>query len=168
MAIEVFGVTYTTVRQDYFPHFTGEFSATTKPSSSRVTEYIKEEAADISGKLRLKGTTAAAIAALTSDADPYVWCRKTLGLLVASRVAKVMSGADPDYAKALAAEAKARLTMLEENGVEALGAGTSVADSTDEVQGPTGHIDDLDLETDESETDLVSDVAPVLRRGDLL
>jgi hypothetical protein len=167
MSISTFGVTYSTVRQDWFPQFTSEFNATSQPTSTRVTNWIKEEAADLAGALRLKALTAADIDGLGVNYDAYQWCAKTLGLAVACRVANVMSGASPELKKDLAAQLKDRMDRLEKHGAEALGAGATVSDSTDEPEGPTSHIDELDLDTGESDG-VTSDVAPVIRRADML
>lgn len=166
MAIQVFAITFTTVKQDFFPNFSGLFSDTSTPTSTRVTQFIKEEAADLAGHLRLKALTAAGIAADTTS-EAYAWCQKTLGIGVAARVARVLTGANPEYAKELATELAHRYALLDTHGAEALGLGATVADSTDEPEGPTSHIDELDLDTGEDD-DLNSDVAPVIRRADVL
>lgn len=167
MTIRVFGVTATTVRQDQFPQWSGEFSASTNPTSTTVGRWIDEAAAELAGVLRLKASSADAVYALGSSTEPYVWCRQTLTLGVAARVAKVATGATPDIAKDLQAQFERRLKLLEEHGVEMLGPGITVSDSTDEPQGPTSHIDDLDLDVGE-DLGLESDLIPVLRRSDQL
>lgn len=166
MTIEVFAITFTTVREDYFPNFSGAFSATSTPTSTRVTQWIREEAADLAGYLRLKALTADAIADNTAS-EAYAWCQKTVCMGAAVRAARVMAGASPEYAKELKAELDARYALLEKFGAEALGLGASVSDGAAEPMGPTGHIDELDLDTGEDDGN-TSDVVPVLRRSDRL
>lgn len=167
MSIRVFGVTYTTVRQDQFPQWTGEFSATSNPTSTTVTRWIQEAAAELAGVLRLKASSADAVFALGDTAEPYVWCRQTITLGVAARVAKVIHGSTPEIAKDLQQQFEARLKRLEEKGVEVMGPGITVDDGTDEPQGPTSHVDELDLDVGEDD-DNESQLVPVLRRDDMM
>lgn len=167
MTIRTFGVTFTTVRQDQFPQWSGEFSATSNPTSTTVSRWINEAAAELAGVLRLKATTADAINTLGDTTEPYVWCRQTITLGVAARVAKVISGGTPEVAKDLQDQFEKRLKRLEEKGVEVMGPGITVSDDTDEPQGPTSHIDELDLDVGEDD-DNESELIPVLRRDDKL
>lgn len=167
MTVATFGVTYTTVQQDWFPNFTGLFSASSQPTATRVTQWITEEGSDLAGALRLKALTASTIDALGATYDAYQWCKKTLGLAVACRVANALTGASPEFKKDLAGQLKDRMDRLEKHGAEVLGAGATVPTTTDEPEGPTGHIDELDLDTGEDDG-VTSDVAPVIRRADML
>lgn len=167
MTIRVFGVTYTTVRQDEFPQWTGEFSTSSNPTATTVSRWIDEAAAELAGILRLKASSADAVFALGSSAEPYVWCRQTITLGAAARVAKVITQGNPDRAKDLQSMFERRLKLIEEKGVEVMGPGISVSDDTDEPQGPTSHIDDLDLDVGEDDGN-ESDLVPVIRRSDRL
>ena len=84
-----------------------------------------------------------------------------------SSVAKVITGQTPDIAKDLQALFERRLELLEEKGVEVMGPGITVDDDTDAPQGPTSHVDDLDLDVGEDDGN-ESQLVPVLRRDDRL
>lgn len=163
--IQVFGVTTTTVKQDHFPQWTGMFSATSNPTATTVTRWIQEEAAELSGRLRLKGLVAATLATV-SDVDAYAWCQKTISLAAAIRCAKVIFSGNPDFAKVLQADLDRRYELLDKHGAEALGIGADTSDDTDEPEGPTSHIDVLDLDVGEDGNE--SQLVPVLRRDDMM
>lgn len=167
-AIQTFGVTYSTVRQDYFPQFTGEWSATSNPTSDTITRWIADAGADLAGRLRLKSMTALAIATGVDPASPteaYAWCRRTIGLIVAVRVVPVQSaGGNGELETEWKDDLQHRFHLLEEHGDTVLGDGAAAAGTSPE--GPTSHISQLNLDT--GDPSLASDVIPRLRRSDKL
>lgn len=160
--MNVFGVTYQTVRQDIVPWF-DDFSAVSSPTSTALARWIDEEAADLSGKLLAEAIDMAEIT--DSATAAYLWCRKTLTLMVGARLIPIITSQYPEVAQKLAAELKARLEDLETNGATALG-DESLSTSASDPDGPTDHIQELGL--DVGDLTLASSVAPVLRKDDEL
>lgn len=162
MSVSTFGVTAEMVRASFFPHLDA-FGTATSPTATTVAREINWCAAELNGRLKTKDITPSAIADTASAA--YYWCQQTVALMVAVALLRVMSGADPDVAKAWMALRDDRLTKLEQQGVAALGDGASTTGSS-EALGPTDHISELGL--DVGDADDASDVIPALRRGDML
>lgn len=161
MTIQTFGVTYTTVKNHFFPQHQG-FSTNTTPSSTTVTEDITWAAADLDGKLRQRDIDPGSI---TTNSAAYYWCAQTLALMVAAKVARSVTGSDPKVAQAWKGELVDRLKALSDQGVAALGDGAT-ATGPSQALGPTDHIDELSL--DVGDTSLASDATPIFRQKDLL
>lgn len=163
MSVAEFAITAEAVRASVFPHWSA-FSSTTKPTATLVATYITEEAADLGGKLMLKGVAPSAI---TSGGTPYAyaWCQKTLKLMVGARVAKAATASNPELAKTLQEELERRFELLEAHGEALL---VDVSSSTDDspAEGPTTHISQYGLTVDD-EADM-STTVPRLRRDDPL
>lgn len=165
MALSLFGVTATTVKEDHFPMFDA-FSATSNPTSTVVGRFIDEKAGELAGKLLLKNISAAAVHALGAGEPAYVWCRETLTIMVAVRVLAVATQQYPELAKELRSELVARFKVLDEGGAVAIG-NASLDDSTDAPpDGPTTHINVHALDT--ADPDDMSTAEPVLRAKDSL
>lgn len=164
MPVTTFGVTPDSVRLLYFPHLDAP-GPSTAPSLSSQTAMMQEEAGDLEGKLERQAISAAGVMAAGTTEAPYLWCAKTLGLMVAIRVAEVTRGADSELLKRWREALKMRLDDLFENGATALG-DSSLETSTSPVSGPTTHITQNNLTTDASAD--MSSTVPRLRRSDLL
>ena len=141
MSVNTFGVAVDDVRADHFPNWT-PFSTSSNPTLARVTAWLSEEASDLAGKLRLKSIDPTTITDATTEA--YLWCAKTLKLMVAVRVYPSVTAGNPDGLKVLQAQLDTRLKWLEEHGLELDGAGTLL---TNAHEGPTSHISEYSLTT---------------------
>ena len=159
MSLDVFGVTYTKVRDHYFAHV-ANFSTTSHPAASIVTEMIQDSAAELAGKLSAKGLDSADI---TSDDTPqaYQWCAETVRLGAAIRVAQTMTTQNPDVAKAWQAKLDLRFEALEEWGAEALGDATASTTGASIITHINNH--SLDTTVDGEEP---SNAIPFLRGDD--
>jgi hypothetical protein len=162
VALSTFGVTADSVRRHRFPHLDG-FGASTAPSLSTVEEAVDRAAARLAGKLLLEAIDASAITDVTSAA--YLWCQETLELMVAIRVAEAATHKDSELLRVWRTEVDARLKELDEGGADALGGGATTTSPSD-PDGPTTHISQYSLTTDDSAD--MSTVVPRLRRDDLL
>lgn len=151
MTVTTFGVDAGFVRRHYYPQ-QPDFSTDSNPTEATVLEKIDGFAADLEGKLARESITASAITTVTDAA--YLWCRKTLALMVAIEIYPVMTGNDSAAAKKWQKELDARLKDLSEDGFLALGGG--VAAPTEEPDGPTHFIDNLGLDTSENEANASS------------
>jgi hypothetical protein len=160
--VNVFGVTHDTVRRHHFPGIQS-FSLGSAPTSTTVTEKIGSAAADLAGKLTLKGIDAATIIDTASAA--YAWCAETLRIATAVKLLQIISGVDADLAKAWKSELKDRYELLAEQGVDAMGGGASTTDLGG-PDGPNTHISELSLDT--GDDGLASDVIPPFRKDDQL
>lgn len=163
MALTVFGVTYTNVRTDMFPQW-GAFDANSSPTSTTVTTFINEEAADLAGRLYAEGVSATAVELLVGGVA-YTWCAKTLKLMAARRIFAVATQGDPELRKAYGVELDARLALLDEKGATALG-DESLDTGDSPADGPTTHINQFNLTT-LSASDM-SSAAPKLKADDQL
>lgn len=163
MALSLFGATAAVLASDYFPH-SGGFNTATKPTEAAVGRAIDRSAAELAGKLAAQGVTAATISGAPSTYPAaYAWCAETVLLGTAVRVSQAMLQADPEQAKAWAAQLKARFEALEEEGSDALGDAPAGDDS---ASGVSTHISANGLETDDA--DDMSDCVPRFRRSDEL
>jgi hypothetical protein len=162
MTIQTFAVDADSIRRHYFPHL-DSFSASTSPTLATVTERITRAAARLSGQLYMRNVDPTTIVDTTSPA--WAWCQETLSLIVAIRLAQVVSGANSEAVKAWQADLTERFHVLSDSGEAALGGGAD-AFGLSESAGPTDFISELSL--DVGDTSLASDVSPVLRRSDLL
>lgn len=160
--MNLFGVTHDTLRRHHFPGLQA-FSSTSAPSAQTVTEKIASAAAELDGALSRKGITGDDIVDTASAA--YAWCAETLRLMTAVKLLQIISGVDPDLAKAWRAEKKERLELLADQGTGALGGGAS-SDDLGEPDGPNTHIAELSLDT--GDDSLASDVIPPFRKDDQL
>lgn len=166
MATNEFGVTYQTVRQQELP-FLDDFSASSSPTSTTVSVYVAQKAADLHGKLLSAGINAEDWA--TTTYAPYQWCQETLTLMVALKILRVMTQQYPEVLKRIADEVKERLKALEEGGGTAIGDSALDATSGDShPAGPHTHISELDLSVGDDPAGDASDAAPLLRQSDEL
>jgi hypothetical protein len=163
VTIATFGIAADDVRLDHFAHW-GAFSTTTKPTLARVTNRITEEGGELAGKLALQSIAVTSITALATP-YAYAWCQKTLKLMVAVWVAKVATSSNPELAKTLQDELDARFELLDKHGETVL-VDVSSSDTGSPPEGPTTHITEFGLTTDDS-TDM-STTVPRLRRDDQL
>jgi hypothetical protein len=161
MAISTFGVTYSAVQAHHFPQLSN-FSTTSNPKATTVTEMISASAATLAGKLRAEGLTPSAIEAVTSS-EGYAWCAEAVRLGAAIRVLPAMTGVDPAVAKAWQATLDAKWEALAALGYLALGDASA---PSQEADGPRSHISNHGLDT--GDTADVSDVIPTFRRSDVL
>lgn len=159
MSLPTFGVTYTTVRDNHFPQLSN-FSASSGLAAATVTEMVKDSAAELAGKLVVKGITPSAIDS-SSHPIAYQWCAETVRLGAACRAIKAMTNADPAVAKSWQDRLDARLKSLDENGAEALGD----APATANANGPLTHINNHSLQT-QLDGDEPSNSIPYLRGDD--
>ncbi|MBL8909868.1 MAG: hypothetical protein JNM17_04100 [Archangium sp.] len=158
MALQTFSVTAESVRKHHFPQ-ADAFSTTSRPSEATVLEAIDEEAGKLAGKLNTEGVTVADDATKAA----FVSCRAQLRMMVALRIARDMTGVDPELSRAWKKEVIEWFLALEESNADALGDGASNATEL-EPDGPTDHIQTLNLDT--GNDDDASDLIPVLRRKD--
>lgn len=162
MSVSTFGVTHATVKAHFFPSMSA-FSTNTTPSQATVTEEVQWSAADLDGRLRERDVVPSSITTSTSAA--YLWCAKTLSLMVAIAVARSASGSNPDVVKAWREELKERFEDLSKRGVAALGDGAS-SSSGNEALGPSSHISTFGLTT--ADSTLMSTSEPIFRKDDKL
>lgn len=162
MSVNLFDVDPAMIRDDYYPML-GEPGADSQPTADTIERWVSQEAAGLEGKLRHEEITASEI---TDDEDSaFLWCQKTLSLMVALRPGWPQAAAVPQSVRdAWAADLKQRLKDLTEDGVLALGG--SLPEPSVSPNGPVTHINTYGL--DAGDTSLASDVAPVLRRSDPL
>jgi hypothetical protein len=159
MALQLFGVTAESVRSHHFPN-ADAWTASSRPSEAASGEAIAEAAGRLGAALRAANTT------VEDDAntEAFVSCRQQLRMMVALRIARDMTGVDPEVAKAWRAEVSEWFEGVDESNADWLGEGATVGAS--EPDGPTDHISEL-LIDDGSDED-ASDAIPVLRRKDEL
>ena len=149
------------VMASFFPHLSS-LSGTTAPTLAAATREVNWTAGELSGRLQTKNIDATGITDATSAA--YYWCQQTLCLMTAIALLRMVTGADPDVAKAWMHLRDDRLDALEKQGIAALGYG-AVASGTSEALGPTDWISELGVDVgDASEA---SGAIPVLRRDDM-
>lgn len=168
MGVNLFGLTANSVRAHMFPQLS-DFSVNSSPTLAIAAECVEEEAGELAAKLYAEGVTASAILS-TLDANSlhsaaWLWCVRTLRLMVALELLKRMSQQFPELAKAWAAELKARLDDLSVRGGTALGndaldVGGAPSD------GPTTHLNQYGLTVDVAAD--MSSAVPSLRKDDLL
>lgn len=160
MALSLFGVTANIVRLHYFPQ-NEAFSADTSPSSDTVDDFIDQEAGRLAGALLIKGITASSI---ISTSPAYYACASQLEMMVALRTLSVMSGQNPELAKAWKTQIDEWFERLKELGYLILGdASLEPARNPD---GPTTHITEYAL--DVGDYAAASTLVPRLRRDDEL
>lgn len=168
MGVSIFALTANSVRAHMFPQ-ANDYSVNSSPTAAIVAEFIEEEAGELAGKLYAENIVASDIAA-TLDANnlhsaAWLWCVRTLRLMVAIRCLNAGTQADPEVAKAYRAELAKRLKDLDERGATALG-DTGLNTGASDPDGPTSHISRNNLTIDASED--MSDTIPALRKSDRL
>lgn len=169
MGVNLFGLTANSVRAHMFPQLS-DFDANSSPTSTIAAECVEEEAGELAAKLYTEGVVASAIVS-TLDANglhsaAWLWCVRTLRLMVALQLLKRMSQQFPELAKAYQDELDKRLADLEARGGTALGDDT--LDTGDApADGPTTHINTYGIEVSASD-DMSSLADDVLRRSDEL
>jgi hypothetical protein len=160
VAVNTFGVTYSTVQSLWLPQIPG-FSALTKPTSTAVTTMVSQAAAELEGKLYGEDITASSITDTASAA--YIMCSEQLGRMTALRVLKVLSQQFPELAKEYARQAKAWFDELAAKGGTFLG-NDDLQTGDSDPDGPTTHISQYGLTTDSAAS--MSTTIPRLRRDD--
>ena len=143
MSVSIFGLTAASVRAHMFPQWK-DFSVNSSPTAVIVGEIITEEAGELAAKLYGENVNAAAITDTASAA--YLWCTKTLRLMVALRVLRASTQQEPELNKAYAAELKKRFEDLAAGGATALG-NDSLDTGDSPADGPTTHINQFGLTT---------------------
>lgn len=162
MAITIFGLTAASVQAHMFPQW-GAPSVNSSPTLTVCSEVIDEEAGELTGKLYGQGITASALVAGTAA---YLWCAKTLRFMAAIRFIRAGTQADPEVARAYAAELKQRLADLDAKGATALG--DSALDGGDApADGPNTHINTYGIDVSTAD-DMSSLLDGTLRRSDAL
>lgn len=161
-SVNAFGLTVASVRAHMFPHW-GDFSNNSNPTTTTVGEIITEEAGDLASRLYREAVAASSITDSTSA--PYLWCAKTLRLMVALRILRASTQQEPELNRAWVDELKLRLELLAADGATALG-DASLQTGASDPDGPTSHISVYGLTTDDA--DDMSTTAPRLRRDDAL
>ena len=160
MAINVFGVTATSVKDHHFPHWDG-FTTATTPTLATVTLMIDESGAVLAGKLSVEGIVPSTITDATSAA--YAWCATVVRLHAAIKVMQASTAQDPAIIERWEKMLAALFKDLATNGATAIGPGAS---SISNPSGPDTHIETYSLEVDSAED--MSTTVPVFRRDDLL
>lgn len=162
MALNEFGLTPESVRAHYFPS-SDEWSADSNPSTTVVADMVNEEAGVLAGALNAEAIDAASISDTATPA--YVQCRQVLREQVAIRVTRVKTGTDPELVKAWKSDVRAWYQGLADGGATFLGGGATAASSSD-PDGPTSHISEYGLLTDDPRN--MSSAVPLLRKDDQL
>jgi lysophospholipase L1-like esterase len=159
-----YGVTASDVRKHHFPN-SADFSDTSNPTSTTVTEKIADAAGELAGRLLKEDISPATIDAGGATYAPYVILRKVLRKMVALEIGPAMN----EESKRLdrwARELKDFFFQLEEDAATALGDDTLTSGSS-EASGPTTHIDQYNLDVGDPTTD-ASDAIPPFRKSDEL
>lgn len=168
MGVNIFGLEANSVRAHMFPQW-GDFTVNSSPTLTVVEECIEEEAGELAGRLYGEDIVASAITDELDDNDmhsaAWLWCVRTLRLMVALQVLRRTTQSDPELAKAYQTELKARLDDLSSRGATALGDST-LQTGTSDPDGPTSHISQFGLTVDAAED--MSTTVPRLRRDDAL
>jgi hypothetical protein len=160
MAVNEFGVTQQTVATHHFPMWPA-FSTSSKPTAATVALLITESAGVLTARLY-----AETITSITDTASAaYLMCAEQLRRMVALKVLKASTQQDPELAKALQAEIDAWFASLASGGGTFLG-NESLQTGSSDPDGPTSHISEFGLTTDEAEN--MSTTVPRLRRDDAL
>lgn len=162
MAIQTFSVTYTTVRDHHFAQLP-DFSNTSNPAAATVTTMIQAAASSLGGALRAQDVTPATVNNSSTYPESHAWCADVIRHDAAVRVARVMTGHNPDVVKAWEAHVKAQYKALAEHGYLALGDAPAPAEN---ATGPRTHIDRNSLTTTASAD--MSDAEPAFRKSDVM
>jgi len=162
MAVNEFGVTQQTVATHHFPMWPA-FSTSSKPTAATVALLITESAGVLTA--RLYGETIIAASITDAASAAYLMCAEQLRRMVALKVLKASTQQDPELAKALQAEIDAWFASLASGGGTFLG-NESLQTGSSDPDGPTSHISEFGLTTDEAEN--MSTTVPRLRRDDAL
>lgn len=161
MTVTTFGVTASSLRKSRYPHL-DDFSANSAPTRVAVEEFIDRAAAKLDGKLLLEAIVAADIEVLSAA---YVNCARAVELQAAVYVAESATGKDNGLLTVWRDELKTFFAELDEDGAASLGSGATSTSNSD-PDGPTSHISEFSLTTDEAAD--MSTVVPRLRRDDQL
>ena len=168
MGTNIFGLTANGVRAHMFPQWP-DFTDNSSPTVTIVGECIEEEAGELAGKLYGEDIIASAIDddldENTLHSPAWLWCVRTLRLMVALQVMRRATQSDPELAKTYALELKARLDALAESGATALG-NEALSTGPSDPDGPTSHVTVYGLTTDEASS--MSSTVPILRKDDAL
>lgn len=159
MSVNLFDVDAVMVRADYYP-LMSEFSMQSTPTEETVTRWVLQEAGTLEGKLRKKGLTGEAYT--DDEGAPFLWCQKTLSLMVALRPGWPQSAVANETAlKRWQEDLDARLKDLDQNGPAAIG-----EPSAPEPDMPTHHIGAYSLDTGDISD--ASSAEPPFRKDDQL
>lgn len=161
MALNLFGLAPSDVRAHHFPMWSA-LSTTSSPTLATVTQKLDEAAAEVAGRLNKEAIDASDIEA---DSPAYLKCRKAVRIECALELAKSASGIDGDLVKSWRTWLDAFYEELAESGATGLGGGATSTSSSD-PDGPTSHISEYSLTTDEA--DDMSSAVPSLRKDDRL
>lgn len=162
MAVELFGVTYTAVRQHCFPRI-DDFSATTSPTGTVVATKIDVAAARLAAGLAKEEIEPATIAALGATDVSYIICADIIRKLTALSLR--IPADDPSVLEAWQKEVDAFFKLLDDDPASAL-ANADLGPTDTEPDGPTHHIDEYDLSI--GDTADASSAEPALRKDDSL
>jgi hypothetical protein len=164
MALYTYGVAASDVRKHHFPNG-ADFSDTSNPTVTTVTEKIADAAGELAGRLLKEAIDPSVINAGGATYAPYVVLRKVLRKMVAVEVGPAMNEESKRLDK-WSKELKDFFFQLEEDAATALGDDT-LTSSSSEASGPTDHIDEYGLDIGDPSTD-ASDVIPPFRKNDVL
>lgn len=169
MGVNLFGLTANSVRAHMFPQLS-DFSVNSSPTLVIAGECVEEEAGELAAKLYAEDVAASAITnSLDSNglhSAAWLWCVRTLRLMVALQLLKRMSQQYPELAKAYQDELDKRLKDLDARGGTALGDDTLESGDVP-PDGPTTHINTFGIEVSAAD-DMSSLADGVLRRSDAL
>jgi uncharacterized protein YbjT (DUF2867 family) len=162
MAVEVFGVTATTLRQHCFPRLSN-FSALSSPTSTIVGEKISVAAAQMYAALAREEIDGDTVYALGSSDVSYIICADIIRK--AAALSLRIPSDDPTAAEGWQKEVAAFYALLAEDPAAAL-ANADLSTAESDADGPTHHIDEYGI--DIGDTDDASSAEPDLRRDDEL
>lgn len=154
MALALFGVTHTTVHDQFFPSL-AVFSGSTKPTSSAVSAMVDENAGVLGARLLSLGSNPATISAGAGVTYPnaYQWCRRYISTGAAVQAYRAMAGGGKVPEEWLS-DLERMNDALDEMGLLALGDAPTPSQS---VMGPYDHIKTHGLDVGTESSDLVPD-----------
>lgn len=163
MSVNTFDVDPVMIRADYYSMLS-EFSLHSTPTKETVERWIDQEAAGLEGKLRREKITASSITDAESSA--FLWCQKTLSLMVALRPGWPQAAVVPEAVREnWEAELKQRLEDLGEDGVLALGGSLPVPATS--PNGPRTHLSSYGIDVGDLAGDASSSAPPFRLRDKL-
>lgn len=160
MSVNLFDVDPAMIRDDYYPML-GEFASDSQPTADTIERWVSQEAATLEGKLRKESLTGESYT--DDESAPWLWCQKTLSLMVALRPGWPQAAVTPENTlKRWKEDLDARMKDLDENGAVALGESAA----TETPNGATSHISQYDLSV--GDIGDASDATPPFRKSDQL
>src|SRR5690349_6750663 len=161
---ETFGVTTSLLQQTHFPH-NGAFTPYGTPSSTVVAAIIARKAARVAGRLQKEGIEPAVVAQ-DPESNAYLLAQELVLREARIDVAPLVSGITSEDIAVAKSDLRALYEELDDNGWTALGTAEPTDDGSAPVDGPQSHLDNADVEVEES--DDVSSVVHKLRARDHL